>query len=100
METRSSGLQPRVTLARDIFALARDALLAIFGILLLLFPSRLNAILLTAGVEEGTFAGFKWKSNLVKADAALKESQVQITNLEKQLGIAQARLAEAHPRAR
>jgi hypothetical protein len=36
-----------------------------------------------AGFVEGSVVGFKWKSSLVASDAALKEAQATITDLQK-----------------
>ncbi len=84
-----------ITLGRDIFSLLRDAAVFVLALLLLLFPTRLNEVLTRAGFEEGSIVGFKWKSQLVEADEALKEAQATIGTLQRQLQEASAALAAA-----
>jgi hypothetical protein len=72
-----------ISTGKDLVSLLRDSSLLVLAILLILFPSTLSAILAKAGFVEGSVAGFKWKANLVASDAALKEAQVTITDLQK-----------------
>lgn len=81
----TSKLQARVSVAKDITATARDAALLLLGLLLIAFPATFNGILVTAGFEEGSIAGMKWKSKLQSSDQALKVATSKIVELQKQL---------------
>jgi hypothetical protein len=72
-----------ISTGKDLVSLLRDSSLLVLAILLILFPSTLSAILAKAGFVEGSVAGFKWKANLLASDAALKEAQATITDLQK-----------------
>jgi len=69
---------------KDLVALVRDTALLALGILLLVFPTKFNDVLVNAGFEEGSVVGFKWKAKLVESDQALKEAQANITDLAAQ----------------
>src|SRR5229473_515359 len=64
-ENSSNGhfrrLTAGVALAKDLFAFLRDSSLFAVALLLLVFPATFNAVLTSAGFEEGSFAGLKWK---------------------------------------
>ncbi|MCU0838686.1 MAG: hypothetical protein MUE49_08175 [Rhodospirillales bacterium] len=83
-----------VAFAKDIVALLRDAALMVLAGLLLLFPARFNDLLVSAGFEEGSLVGFKWKAKLVEADQALNEAQATIAQLQAQLDRATKALGE------
>jgi hypothetical protein len=51
-DQQTNNLQARVTVAKDITATARDAGLLLLGLLLIVFPSTFNTILVSAGFEE------------------------------------------------
>jgi hypothetical protein len=68
---------------KDVVSLLRDSALLLLAILLIAFPTTLNSVLVSAGFEEGSFVGFKWKSKLVDSDAALKEARTTISDLQK-----------------
>ncbi len=70
---------------KDLVALLRDAALLGLAILLLLFPQNFNEVLTSAGFEEGSIVGFKWKAKLLQSDDALKSAQATIANLQEQL---------------
>jgi hypothetical protein len=74
----------RVSIGKDLVALLRDSTLLLLGILLIVWPGTFNEILQKAGFEEGSVVGFKWKSKLVEADAALKEAQATILSYKEQ----------------
>ncbi len=69
---------------KDLVAVVRDTAILALGILLILFPTKFNDLLVNAGFEEGNVVGFKWKAKLVESDQALKEAQANITDLAAQ----------------
>lgn len=73
-----------LTTWKDLVALARDTFLLLLVVLLLVFPTTFNNLLVSAGFEEGSIVGFKWKAKLVESDQALKEAQANITDLTTQ----------------
>lgn len=81
----SFGLDRLISLGKDLVVLLRDLALLILAVLLLLFPSTFNDLLVRAGFEEGSIVGFKWKANLLQADEALKNAQGTIAGLKVQL---------------
>ncbi len=84
-------MQKTVSLLKDVVVLVRDAsVIALFAVFLL-FPQKLNGILVSAGFEEGSFAGFKWKSKLVEYDATVAELQTALVEVQK----VNARLTQA-----
>jgi hypothetical protein len=84
-----------VVLGKDLVALLRDLAQFVLALLLLLFPTTFNSVLSSAGFEEGSFVGFKWKPKLLSSDAALKEAQVLITDLREQNDKMSKALADA-----
>jgi hypothetical protein len=96
-EPTTTTLQARVTVAKDITATARDAALHLLGLLLIAFPSTFNGILVSAGFEEGSITGMKWKSKLQSSDQALKVATSKIGELQKQLTSNQKVLKNAQP---
>ena len=84
-------MQKTVSVLKDLVVLLRDAsVIALFAVFLL-FPQKLNGILVSAGFEEGSFAGFKWKSKLVEYDATVAELQTALAEAQK----VNARLTQA-----
>ena len=71
-----------VAVVKDIFALLRDFTLFGAAVLLMLFPTTFNSVLTNAGFEEGTFAGLKWKRQLVESDTKIQVAQDTITTLQ------------------
>ncbi|MBU1331155.1 MAG: hypothetical protein KJ884_15805 [Gammaproteobacteria bacterium] len=69
---------------KDIVALLRDTSLLALLILLLAFPMTFNDLLVSAGFEEGSIVGFKWRAKLVNSDLALKEIQANNNDLTRQ----------------
>lgn len=80
---------------KDLVVLLRDAALLVLAGLLLLFPQHFNGLLVRAGFEEGSIAGFKWKAKLVEADDSLKDARATIATLQAQLDKAANALHEA-----
>jgi len=97
-DQQTNNLQARVTVAKDITATARDAGLLLLGLLLIAFPSTFNGILVSAGFEEGSIAGMKWKSKLQNSDEALKVATGKIAELQRQLISNQELLKKAQSR--
>jgi len=97
----AAGGEPRSAMARliavwkDLIALLRDSALFAIAVLLLLFPTTLNTVLVKAGFEEGSIVGFQWKSKLVESDTALKEARASITDLRSQIDKMAKVLADA-----
>lgn len=84
-------MQKTVSVLKDLVVLLRDmSVIALFAVFLL-FPQKLNGILVSAGFEEGSFAGFKWKSKLVEYDATVAELQTALAEAQK----VNARLTQA-----
>lgn len=80
---------------KEIVSVTRDTLLLLLAFLLLVFPTKLNSLMMRAGFEEGSIVGFKWKSKLADSDQALKEAQATITDLSAQNEKLSKALAEA-----
>lgn len=72
-----------ITVGKDLVSLLRDGALFLLAVLLIVFPTQFNAILVSAGFEEGSIVSFKWKANLTKSNDALEEAQETIRNLQK-----------------
>jgi hypothetical protein len=74
--------------------------LALFflALLLLSFPGTFYGVLTSAGFEEGSLVGFKWKSKLVESDGALKEARSTMADLKSQLEKTSQALADAQTR--
>ena len=90
-----SAIDRFLSRGKDLVALLRDGSILLLAVLLLAFPSVLNDILVSAGFEEGSIVGFKWKAGLIQSDEALKTAQSTITNLQGQLQKANEALAHA-----
>jgi hypothetical protein len=73
-----------VAVGKDSVALLRDVALFILALLLLVFPATFNKMLSTAGFEEGSFVGFKWKGKFLQSDDALGKAQTTINDLTDQ----------------
>lgn len=69
---------------KDIVAVIRDTFLLALVFLLVLFPAKINAILVDAGFSEGSIAGFTWKAKLAESDQALKDMRANNTDLKTQ----------------
>jgi len=72
-----------ISAGKDLVALLRDGTLFLFAVLLIVFPTQFNAILVSAGFEEGSIVSFKWKANLVKSNQALEEARETIADLQR-----------------
>lgn len=53
-------------------------------ILIFFYPSTLNEVLVNAGFEEGSVAGFKWKTKLSESNDNIRDLKNQIEQLDKQ----------------
>lgn len=94
--TERGKLEHAIAIGKDIFALLRDSSLFLLAMLLVFFPTKLNDVLTSAGFEEGSIVGFKWKARLVETDDALKAAYVSIESLQAQLKQANDTLAAAN----
>ncbi len=72
-----------ISIGKDIISLLRDGALFLLAVLLVVFPAKLNSMLIDAGFKEGSVAGFKWQSSLANSNQALEEAQVKISELQK-----------------
>lgn len=95
-QDQSKGaIERSLAVGKDLFALLRDGSLFLLALLLLAFPRFLNDVLTSAGFEEGSVVGFKWKARLVETDDALKTAKATIDSLQAQLKQANDALASA-----
>lgn len=92
-----------ISVGKDLVALLRDSTIFILTVLLIVFPSKFNSILVAAGFEEGSFVGLKWKSNLEVTNEQLDQASEQITVLQskndellKALDVAKQQLEQAN----
>lgn len=90
MEERSASQAPSsfrqvVDYCRDTITILRDASLLILFLLLVLWPEKVNDILVRAGFEEGSVAGFTWKSKLDNSNTVLQQAEATIADLRAQL---------------
>ncbi|MBS1903626.1 MAG: hypothetical protein JSS75_07990 [Bacteroidetes bacterium] len=60
---------------KDILATVREAILIVAFLLLLVFPSCFNQILVNAGFTEGSVMGFTWKQQATDAQQLADSSQ-------------------------
>lgn len=84
-----------ISVGKDLFALLRDSSLFLLAVLLLVFPKLLNDVLTSAGFEEGSVVGFKWKASLVESNDALTAANSTIEALRAQLKQSNDALAAA-----
>lgn len=89
------GIERWLSVGKDLFALLRDGSLFVLAALLLFFPKSLNDVLTSAGFEEGSIVGFKWKAQLVESNDALTAANATIESLQGQLKQANDALAAA-----
>jgi hypothetical protein len=85
----------RIALGKDAVGFLRDGSLFFLLILLLVFPGTFNDVLVRAGFEEGSLAGFKWKKQVVQSDQALVDANATISDLRQQLEKTSAALSDA-----
>ncbi|MHA6823050.1 hypothetical protein ACQUKI_16145 [Ralstonia pseudosolanacearum] len=85
-----------IAVGKDLVALLRDACLFLLVVLLIVFPKTFNSVLEQAGFEEGGIVGFKWKSQLVDSDTALKAAKGALADLQKKNDAAVRALADAN----
>jgi len=64
--------------------LLRDSTLFLLLILLIVFPATFNSVLVSAGFQEGSIAGFKWSKEYIDSNDKLETAQVTITGLQEQ----------------
>jgi hypothetical protein len=80
-ETNGSWFAQLVNVGKDLVALLRDTALFILAMLLVIYPESVNRILVKAGFQEGSLAGFTWKSNLLDSNSSLEEAQATLSTL-------------------
>lgn len=89
------GVSATVGVGKDLVALLRDAFLMVFALLLIFWPHTFNDILVNAGFEEGSLAGFKWKSGFAEARAKLEQAEETLKTLKETNANLTVQLAEA-----
>jgi len=95
----NSWIATSVGVGKDFVSLLRDGALLFLAVLLVVFPGRLNSILVDAGFEEGSIVGFKWKSKLIDSNRALEEAQATISTLQSKNDELLKALTEANAKA-
>ncbi len=93
--TKRRDMPALVAMGKDAVSLLRDAALFLLAVLLIAFPTTFNSILERAGFEQGSVAGFTWRSKLVESDAALKDARALISDLQKKNDELSVALADA-----
>jgi hypothetical protein len=81
-KAEQSWLTTSISVGKDLVSLLRDSAIFVLALLLIAFPIQFNSILVSAGFEEGSLVGFKWKAKLVESDKALKDAQASISDLQ------------------
>ena len=84
-----------VTVGKDSVSMIRDLFLLLLALLLVAFPSTFNNLLMSAGFEEGSFAGLKWKAKLDASSSSLNDARMTINDLKKHVDETTNALAEA-----
>ncbi|MFA7241906.1 MAG: hypothetical protein WC091_17470 [Sulfuricellaceae bacterium] len=94
-DVRKPRISVFISIGKDLISLLRDGALFLLAVLLVVFPAKLNSMLIDAGFKEGSVAGFKWQSSLVNSNQALEEAQARISELQKVSNDQVKALAEA-----
>jgi hypothetical protein len=68
----------------DFVKFLKELSLPFVLILVFFYPKTLNEILVNAGFEEGSVAGFKWKTKLAESNDNIRDLKNQIEQLDKQ----------------
>lgn len=88
---------------RDLVGAAREAILVIIFVLLLVRPEQIKDVLVRAGFTELSFAGIKWQKQLIAANQQAEEAKKTVAevsaNLQGMKGQLQD-LAKSHPEAK
>ena len=79
--TKKHPWSATVSMLKDLVAVLRDLFIFSLGVLLLAFPTKLNEALVSAGIEEGSIVGLKWKKGLVETNDKLKLAEDSIAKL-------------------
>jgi hypothetical protein len=97
METKNN-LSNIVNILKDIFSLLRDFLILLILICLILFPTKLNTILVNAGFKEGEIAGFKWHAaDVINTNQTLQDAQTTNRILKNQVDSLSRLLVKLNP---
>ena len=70
-----------VAMFKDLFALLRDLFIFALGVLLVVFPAKLNDALVKAGFEEGSIVGLKWKHGVAETTNKLQLAEDTISKI-------------------
>ena len=95
VKSAADGVSAGVGVGKDLVALFRDAFLMVFALLLIFWPHTFNDILVNAGFEEGSLAGFKWKSGFAETRAKLEQAEETLKSLKDANAALTQQLAEA-----
>ena len=88
-----------VSMLKDLVAVLRDLFIFALGVLFLAFPTRLNEILVSAGIEEGSIVGLKWKKGFVQTNESLKLAEDSISKLRSENEVWRKLALDAQDRA-
>ena len=104
--TRTAGGPAWIGTGRDLLALLRDGALVLIFLMLLLIPGVIGERLSSAGFEEGSLMGFKWKNKAqdygaeaIKLKQALEAANRQVIAQTAQLKSTSAELARLQANA-
>lgn len=92
-----SPLSTHVATGKELVGLLRDAVLLLLVILLIVWPRKVNDILVDAGFTKGSFGGLEWQANLKHSDESLLKAQALIADLSDQNKKLNQALAQAQP---
>jgi hypothetical protein len=80
------GLEKRLESVRSGLNLARDGLLLLVLLMLMVFPTTFNGILTKAGFTSASILGFDWEKQLEAAQQETQTARNEIQRLNKDLG--------------
>jgi hypothetical protein len=81
-------MKEQLDLAKTVFELFKQVLVAVILFLLVFYPASIGGALDRMGITEGDMWGLKWKKELKKTDDALQQSQADKDRLAERLKLA------------
>ena len=85
MSEEAAASSARLESIRSVLNLARDGLLLVVLVMLMVFPSTFNTILTKAGFTSASILGFDWEKKLEDATKVTEAAQKEVKNLNAQL---------------
>ena len=70
---------------KDALTVIRDSILILLFIILLLFPSGINSILIKAGFTKGNILGFDWEKQIQASRDSLTQANNKVEEVKNQL---------------